>query len=83
MDEKRALLNKIFKNNDDLSRLLFADWVDKHHRMVECGWCWGGGYLCAMAHLYTGSRLQKCPTCCGTGRVSNGNAERAGFIRVQ
>ncbi len=51
----------IAQPDDDLPRLIYADWLEEH----------------------AGQVAGACPTCHCTGLVSNGNAERAAFIRVQ
>ncbi len=61
---------------DDTARLVYADWLEEQGGDRECG--------CArLAGAGYGTPKRACPACSGTGRVSNGFAERAEFIRVQ
>lgn len=78
MSEHDALLAAILESPaDDTPRFVFADWLDEHAETVDCSedGCgnpakgWNGFYPCS--------------TCHGTGRIDNGYAERAEFIRVQ
>src|SRR5262245_32906100 len=68
---------------DDTARLVYADWLEENAGTVECTAC--GGTCSVMG---TGKRnpvasknQYSCP--CRSGRVSDGRAERAEFIRVQ
>jgi uncharacterized protein (TIGR02996 family) len=75
--DEDALLAEIVANPaDDVPRLVYADWLEEHAGTVECGLCRGG-----KGADPTG--LTVCVNCSGENRVSNGNAERAAFIRVQ
>lgn len=60
----------------DVQRLALADWLNENEGTVTCG----------AVDCTNGKRNQiyrpKCPTCSGTGRVRNGNAERAELYRV-
>ena len=76
-NDRLAFVRNILANPaDDTPRLVFADWLDEHDRMVQCRKCWtgneGGAY-----------QYHACRPCSGTNRVSNGNTERAEFIRQQ
>lgn len=65
---------------DDTPRLMYADELDEMVGVVPCHHCGGGrdGEWCTRV-----DDSGNCLTCSGSGRVSNGNAERAEFIRVQ
>jgi uncharacterized protein (TIGR02996 family) len=93
MTDGEALLNSILLNPEDLGlREVYADWLDEHAGAgVPCKRCHGGGTV-GVTFLYSNpkkptiptARLPSgCTTCDGTGRVPNGFAERAEFIRVQ
>ena len=56
---------------EDAHRLVYADWLDEHAADVPCPECW---------NRFFGGR---CGACAGTGRVPDGRAARAGFIRAQ
>lgn len=58
---------------DDAPRLIYADWLEETARDVECD---QPGYDDGEPHF-------QCPTCDGSGVVSDGRRERAEFIRVQ
>jgi hypothetical protein len=68
---------------DDTPRLLFADWLDENARTVTCSKCEScsgrGGRSFPPRHM----GIHRCGVCRGSGRVPNGNAARAEFIRVQ
>lgn len=79
--DERALLGAVLADpRDDLPRLVYADWLEEHTTDRQCWACQGYGTL-------QGSGPDRsnptCDVCSGTGRVSNGNSERAEFIRVQ
>lgn len=73
---------------EDLPRLVYADWLDERAQEMECDVCKGakgrrnpsGGY-----QEFSGSypTWGTCSRCSGAGRVSNGFAERAEFVRLQ
>lgn len=64
--------------DDQLPRLVFADWLDEREEKVRCG-CVGG----PMAwDVDTGEPLAFCLTCHGTGYVSNGYADLAAALRA-
>lgn len=67
--------------DDDLPRLVFADRLDEIAGDVACGVCHGVGD--ALVQTDYGATQERCLTCHGTGRVSDGRRERAEFIRVQ
>lgn len=60
--------------DDGLRRLVFADWLDEQAGTVECGRCAPPRAL--PPYHWT------CPTCSGTGRVSDGRAELARALRA-
>jgi len=63
------------KPADDVPRLVYADWLDEHAGSAECP-----RLMTAVCPRLNG---RPCPTCNGRGRVSNGFAELAEFIRLQ
>jgi uncharacterized protein (TIGR02996 family) len=99
MNEYNAMLRAICAEPDeDTPRLAYADWLDENAGMVECRECRGEGRIIVEMRAKRGPFPEPekqyifempdnvgmdCPTCSGTGRVSNGYAERAEFIRVQ
>lgn len=74
---------------EDTPRLAFADWLEEQATDVDCGACDGVGETPqdmlagrtpgTLGPVFVG--LQPCPTCSGTGRVSDGRRERAALIR--
>jgi uncharacterized protein (TIGR02996 family) len=66
--------------DDDTPRLVFADWLDDHAGTMACPGCKGKGRRTARTPPVTCE--VDCWDCGGSGRVSNGNAERAELIRV-
>jgi uncharacterized protein (TIGR02996 family) len=78
-----ALLNAIIANpEDDAPRLIFADWLDENVVESCCFICDGlGGKIESVYGFKTD--IIPCGNCHGTGRVSNGFAERAALIRCQ
>ena len=78
MTEQEALLAAILATPaDDTPRLVYADYLDETAGTVECVTCNGVDW--SSAWITDG----KCPSCRGSGRVSDGRRERAAFIRVQ
>jgi uncharacterized protein (TIGR02996 family) len=86
--EDKFLATILAAPDDDLPRMVYADWLDENAGTVPCRYCkeatfdtgdYGGPLMNPkiVAHL-----REKCP-CGGSGEVSNGYAERAEFIRVQ
>jgi uncharacterized protein (TIGR02996 family) len=67
-DFHRAILAE---PGDDVHRLVYADWLDEHAGGVPCPQCW---------NRFFGGR---CDACDGSGRVPDGRAARAEFVRVQ
>ena len=85
MTDHEALLASILTApDDDAPRLVYADWLDEHAGDVACGWCEGRGwYDSEPGDGEMSCYACPCYTCRSTGRVSNGHAERAEFVRVQ
>ena len=83
---RRAVLAR---PDDDLPRLVYADWLDENAGDgAPCPRCEGGGRLRRDTgeRRWDGTFVMKwvdCSHCRGTARVPNGFAERAEFIRVQ
>lgn len=79
----RAFLNAILDNPyDDIPRLVLADWLDEHDSRDICD-C-DDGSIDTGGFTPWGEPINvACGICDGTGYVSNGNAERAEFIRLQ
>jgi uncharacterized protein (TIGR02996 family) len=68
---------------DDLPREVYADWLDENPTDT-CYRCAGvGSNRVAVDRYHTKFQQMTCSDCSGSGRVSNGNAERAEFIRIQ
>ncbi len=87
MTDGPALLRSVLANpGDDAPRLIYADWLDESAAANVCPQC-GGHPEKVSAGSCGGQGLEdldgKCFTCNSTGVVSNGNRERAEFIRVQ
>lgn len=84
-DTEAGLLRAVLERpGDDLRRLVYADWLEEN-QLDRCPRCNGGGHSVTLVSGDFGfyERKQYCATCDGDGRVFNGNAERAEFIRVQ
>lgn len=74
-DDEKALRRNIIANPDDnLPRLVFADWLEERGRKVPCPVCLGCG---------TVSDGCECFLCLSSGRVDCEFTRRAAFIRVQ
>lgn len=88
MSDEAALLRGILEApGDDAPRLVYADWLEERAGEVACP---SGCRLLHGEHrrkVYQAvgpdSRWEVCDRCHGTGRIPNGYAERAEFIRVQ
>jgi uncharacterized protein (TIGR02996 family) len=80
MSEYDALIRAILLHPDeDAPRLILADWLDEHNATVKCRFCGGlGGELDG----YGKNAWVPCGHC-DRGEVSNGNSNRATFIRSQ
>lgn len=74
-DEAALLAAILAAPGDDAPRLVYADWLEEHAGDSRCAQCIGVGVVSIMQN--------ECPRCHGTGRISDGRAERAEFIRVQ
>lgn len=83
MDTEQALLQAILAEpKEDTPRLVYADWLDENAGTVECPKCKGrttSGFTGASGKQY----ISWCDHCSGSGRVPDGRAARAEFIRVQ
>lgn len=84
-----ALLRAVHeRSDDDLPRLVLADWLEERAGAVACPYCKDatfdtGDYGGPMTNPKVVAHLRrKCP-CGGSGRVGDGLAERAEFIRLQ
>ncbi len=76
LDFMRAILAD---PDDDTPRLAYADFLDENAVSVECPRCHGAGWY----DREQGDSEMSCRTCYGTGSVSDGQGERAEFIRLQ
>lgn len=83
--DERALLGAVLADpRDDLPRLVYADWLEENATDEVCFVCDGRRVIDSGGTTPWGDPIdQDCPNCSGTGRVGNGFAERAEFIRVQ
>ncbi len=75
-DEDAFIRSICLAPEDDAPRGVFADWLDDHAGDAVCPGCVGWSRVKHEPH-------PKCTVCSGTGRISNGNADRAEFIRIQ
>lgn len=81
MTDHDALLAAILAApDDDTPRKVYADYLEERDGDVPCGRCGGDGDLRINSMGYGN---QDCRVCSGSGRVPNGYAERAEFVRVQ
>lgn len=82
-----ALCRKIGERpDDDTVRLVAADWLEEHSRAGLCEECVDGWKVSRTRNYQSddySTSYSQCPACHGSGRVSDGRAERAEFIRVQ
>jgi uncharacterized protein (TIGR02996 family) len=80
--EQALLCGIITHPHEDVARLVYADWLDEHAEPPKrCPKCKGLRFRSsAKGRIH---HDQPCPTCRGTGTVSDGRAERAEFIRLQ
>ena len=77
-EELERLQVVLERPDDDLPRLVYADWLEENAGPVPCERCKGkGGY--PAFHL----AWQPCPDCLTAGTVSDTRRERAEFVRVQ
>ncbi len=80
MTELDALWAAVGTNPEDqLPRLVLADWYEERVGEVDCGRCDGQGKFRSGEWLVYWT---ECPTCSGAGRVSNGNAEMGAALRA-
>jgi len=87
MTDLDAILRAVVADpHDDTPRLVYAEICDDLAGVVACPAC-GGKRRRLVRHHAVGpfgyEKIGKCPTCSGSGSVSNGLAERAEFVRVQ
>jgi len=85
-DELAFIAAILVAPDDDAPRLIYADWLQENAGTVPCGECKDGKG--EYVRDGSGVRVMKypragCCKCSGTGYVSDGNAERAEFIRAQ
>lgn len=79
-EEREALLRAVLDEpSEDAPRLIYADWLEEHARTWLCNFCDGTG------HSLGAGPDRGNPECgrCVKGRASDGNADRAEFIRCQ
>ena len=84
--------------DDDLPRIVLADWLDERAGATACPRCEGRTTIDMPnradearykvvgykdTHPYLPIAIAECPRCHGTGRVGDGLAERGEFIRLQ
>lgn len=80
MTTGEALLRSVLcEPDDDTRRLAYADAIEENAGEVECPTCRGKKKVVRLPEKHGWT----CPRCAGTGRVSDGRAERASFIRAQ
>ncbi len=77
IDHPGFLQDILVHPEDDTPRLVYADWLDENAGTVICTNDSCGNPAPGWNTFYP------CRVCRGTGRVSDGRAERAEFIRVQ
>ena len=83
-DTERNFMRAIIERPDcDLTRLEYADWLEENAGTAACKGCRGKRGFSAYNKVGVPVDWYVCPTCHGTGTVSNGNAERAEFVRIQ
>lgn len=89
MDDERLLLSAVLAApEDDTPRLVYADWLEERAGGdVECRRCRGSGMIGGFCGDNVSTPVDyfedPCPACRGAGRVPDGRAARAEFIRVQ
>lgn len=81
-DYDSLLASVIADPDDDTPRLVMSDWLEEHDGDKPCGDCDGKGWLWDDSGGNIGVQAH-CFNCSSTGRVPNGFAARAEFIRVQ
>ncbi len=82
-DEDAFIRSICLSPEDDAPRGVFADWLDEHAGDAECDNCHGYGQKREFYGPDDNYDSMECHPCFGTGRISNGFAERAEFIRTQ
>lgn len=86
---ERGLLRTVCEYpDDDTPRLVYADWLEEQAGTVPCKRCDSSSGVIWASDPHDGEKYPvlkewECPRCRGTGRVPDGQAERAEFIRVQ
>lgn len=82
MNQQDAFLESIVADpQDDSVRLIFADWLEENSgNHNTCPVCLGSGFS-PISDPKWGN--DTCPNCTGDGKMHNGFANRAGFIRTQ
>ncbi len=69
--------------DDQLRRLVFADWLEERAGTVRCRECEGDGDVWDDGgYKYAPRKAVTCHTCSGTGYVSNGYADLAAALRA-
>lgn len=82
MTDFDRLLAAIRENpGEDAPRLVWADWLEENARTAACEACKGCGKIGIGNN--GNPYMTTCDECHGTGRVSDGRAELAAFVRVQ
>lgn len=82
--DEAALLRSILEEPaNDTPRLVYADWLEERAGTTICSRCDGHRFIEYPEPTYSGTSKTTCFRCGGTGRIPNGYAERAEFIRVQ
>jgi uncharacterized protein (TIGR02996 family) len=86
---ERGLLRTVCEYpDDDTPRLVYADWLEEQAGTVPCKRCDSSSGVIWASDPHDGEKYPvlkewECPRCRGAGRISDGRAERAKFIRVQ
>ncbi|MDY3558247.1 TIGR02996 domain-containing protein [Gemmata sp. JC673] len=83
-DEAALLAAIIAAPADDTPRLVYADWLQEQAADATCGECDAGRVFGRdVQSLRPAGAWHTCRRCGGSGRLSDGRAGRAEFIRVQ
>jgi uncharacterized protein (TIGR02996 family) len=90
MGDGEALLRAILDQpKEETPRLVYADWLEENAETVVCPKCHGRPKSVRRwkqkipTHTAWKDKWKKCEACNSTGRISDGQPERAEFIRVQ